>query len=352
MAKFCTRCGRPLAEGEVCNCQGGASGDNAGPGFLDDRQGGTGFSTPIDKQAAAGFLESMKNRMGLGDEELNKIDAFEKGKRIVPDCVRANEGEVHVKQYTVATLRNRILGIPYTKAIGRIQVTNKRVIFRAPGRCVAGRTTLQHEFAIDELAGIEARREYVVNLWDLLIGLIVVLFGGGVLMWMINVTCYDSMVRGRIVGPVMLAILFGLAGCVPFFLVKKKWLLKLLCEGASLLPLLMVGALARYWSRFWGGFLWFLGFFSLVITIFTLVVYVIRPNLVLLIKTKSATEAIDIKRRKRSVGFWNSGEKDDHTGYAEILPEEDAERCIREINAMINDIQKLGDFGIEKWQQK
>ena len=45
-------------------------------------------------------------------------------------------------------------------------------------------------------------------------------------------------------------------------------------------------------------------------------------------------------------------EKDDHTGYTEIWPEPDAEPSIREIGAMINDIQKLGDFGVEKWKQK
>lgn len=407
MAKFCTRCGRPLAEGEVCNCQTGSAGAGSSTGagsyaasdsFMNTDQFGNGnhftnannygntnnfessgnyanttgtygsgntgntggFTSPIDAKAAAGFIESMKNRMGLGDEELNKTDAFEKGKQIIPDCVRPNEGEISVKQYTIATLRNRILGIPYTKAIGRMQVTNKRVIFRAPGRCLAGRTTLQHEFAIDELAGIEARREYVVNMWDLLIGLIVTMFGGGLIMALINATCYDAMMRGKIAGGVVLALLFGIAGCVPFFLVRKKWLLKLLCEGVSLFPLFLIGTIARYRSKFLGGFLIFLGVIALAITIFTLIVYVIKPNLVLLVKTKSATEAIDIKRRKRTVGLFgwlfggrgNSEEKDDHTGYAEILPADDAEKCIREINAMINDIQKLGDFGIEKWQEK
>lgn len=39
-------------------------------------------------------------------------------------------------------------------------------------------------------------------------------------------------------------------------------------------------------------------------------------------------------------------------GFNEILPENDAEKCIREISAMISDIQKLGDFGIEKWRVK
>lgn len=339
MAKFCTRCGKPLQEGEICSCSAN--------------------STPmpkIDTTSAKGFLESMKNRMGIGDPELNKDDAFEKGKQIIPDCVRSNESEIPVKQYTVATLRNRILCIPYTKAIGRMQVTNKRVIFRAPGRCLSGRTTLQHEFAIDEIAGLEARREYVFNFWDLLIGIIVMLISGCIITALINSMTTSNRYEVNIAGPVILSILFGIAGCIPFFMLKKKWLLKLLCEGCSCIPLLSVGLTISAFSGyiggagFWGGFLVFLGIISLLIALFTLIVYCIRPNLVLLIKTKSANEAIDIKRKKTGL-FASKADNQDHTGYKEVLPADDAEKCIREINAMINDIQKLGDFGIEKWKK-
>lgn len=344
MAKFCTRCGKPIEEGEICSCS-------------------ANYVSKIDTSSAKGFFESMKNRMGIGDPELNKGDAFESGKQIIPDCVKSNESEIPVKQYTVATLRNRIFGIPYTKAIGRMQVTNKRVIFRAPGRCLAGRTTLQHEFAIDEIAGVEARREYVFNIWDLIIGLIVTLFGGGVITGLITLLCGDSISNGKPAGAIILTLLFGIAGCIPFFMIKKKWLLKLLCLGGSFLPLFSVGqtlsAVSKYTrylsesaassgggSGFLGGLFTFLAIISFLLTVFTWFVYSIRPNLVLLIKTKAANEAIDIRRKK----VRPFSDKDEHTGYMEVLPADDAEKCIREIDAMINDIQKLGDFGIEKWK--
>lgn len=335
MANFCSRCGKPLADGETCSCAGQA------PVFNVD--------------SAKGYVESMKNRMGIGDPELNKGDAFEKDKLIIPDCVKANEGEIPVKQYKVATLQNRILGIPYTKAVGRMQVTNKRVIFRAPGRCLAGRTTLQHEFAIDELAGVEARREYVFNGWDLIIGLIVAVLGGSIITALINAMCSSGIREGETAGAIILTLLLGVAGCVPFFMIKKKWLLKLLCLGGSFMPMLSIGGtvsqIGKYTdsgaSEFFGGFLTFLGFISLIFALFTLFIYAIKPNLVLLIKTKSASEAIDIKRKKIALF---GGKEEEHTGYTEVIPAEDAERCIREIDAMINDIQKLGDFGIEKWK--
>lgn len=324
MAKFCTRCGKPIEEGQICSCSANSI-------------------SKIDTSSAKGFFESMKNRMGIGDPELNKGDAFESGKQIIPDCIKSNESEIPVKQYTVATLRNRIFGIPYTKAIGRLQVTNKRVVFRAPGRCLAGRTTLQHEFAIDEIAGIEARREYVFNIWDFILGDIVTSLGGAIITTLINLLCSHSLS-----GTIILTLLFGIAGCVPFFMLKKKWLLKLLCLGGSFVPLVSIGGTLGGLgvARFFGGLFLFLGVIAFLLTLFTWFVYSIRPNLVLLIKTKAANEAIDIRRKKVRL----FGDKAEHTGYSEVIPADDAEKCIREIDAMINDIQKLGDFGIEKWK--
>lgn len=321
MAKFCTSCGNPLGENETCSCSKTVK-------FKE-------MTEKIDLASTKGFFEKLKNRMGIGDPDLNKGDAFESNKQIVPECVKANESEIPVKQYKIATLRNRILGISYTKAIGRLQVTNKRVIFRAPGRCLAGRTTLQHEFTIDEIAGIEARREYVFSVWDWFIAFIVWMLGAVIPVFILD--SLDSNVAATII-----AILFGVAGCVPFFMLKKKWLLKLFCLGASCLPL--IGSSS--------GFLMFLGLFPFAFSVILFIIFAVKPNLVMVIKTKGSTEAIDIKRKKSGFLFFGGkNENEDHTGFKEIIPEDDAEKSIREIGALINDIQKLGDFGIEKWKK-
>ena len=403
MARFCGQCGRPLAEGENCYCTGyapiptpaptpaptyapiptPAPAPAPAPAYApiptpapapapapayqpapapvytpapepvytpapEQVYAPAPEPTPAPAAPAApkrGFWESFKNRIGIGNPELNEGDAFETDKKIIPDCVNANEGEIPVKQYEVARLRNRILGIPYARAVGRIQVTNKRVIFRAPGRCLAGRTTLQHEFAIDEIAGIEARREYVANLGDLLLGLIVSGAGALVMTLMLNFICRETR---DIAWFILLPLFFCTGGFVPFFLVKKKWLLKLLCLGGTCLPFTYFGILASQiegFAAFCGFNMLLLALIALAMLLFCLFLYAIRPNLVLVIKNKGAHEAIDIKRTKISLG----GKAEEHTGYMEVLPCDDAERCIREIDAMINDIQKLGDFGIEKW---
>lgn len=335
MARFCTQCGRPLQDGEVCHCtekqrKPEQTVVNKMSEFKDRAVSGS-FSSKS-------FLETIKNHMGIGNPELNKGDAFERGKQIIPDCVKSNESEISIRQYHIATLKKRILGIPYAKAVGRLQVTNQRVIFRAPGRSIAGRTTLQHEFSINEVAGLEARREHTFALWALLAGVILIAVGAAVssalltMMLALEIHSGDMLLTGKVgFGTLFFAFLIGAAGCIPFFLLKKKWPIKLLCLGVSIQifnGIQMIGS----------GFFLVLFLIVLVLTLFTLIVYCIRPNLVLLIKTKSTSLAVDIQKG--------------HTGFNEILPEDDAEKCIREISAMISDIQKLGDFGIEKWRVK
>lgn len=429
MAKFCTKCGRPLLEGQMCSCQqtatpnfsqstgfnGGFGGNynpnpNPNPNPVPPTDSATGFGQNqnfgnnqgfgqnqnfnggfnpgpnpnpparrcpncgrelvagracvctqqrANAQAVSVNVDSLKdiwvnvkNHMGIGDPETNATDAYEKDKKIVPDIIKPNDKEVPVKQFQVAKLRNRLFGIPYMKAIGRIQVTNKRVIFRAPGKCVAGKTAISHEFAIDEIAGIESRREFVFNIWDLMFGVLFALVAGALLTWFDGVILKES--KSYLL-TAFVAFFLGLAGCVPFALLHKKWWLKVMCLGGTTMSLFTVAGFAEYFNYEWLGVLLSLfGWVTLVLGLISLFFHTIKPNLVLMIKTKAATQAIDISRKKENIVaalLKGGAQNEEHTGYAEVLPEADAEKSIREIGAIINDIQKLGDFGIEKWKE-
>lgn len=373
MSKFCKYCGRPLGDNEICSCTGvnpdvqTVEGYSAQPAYYN-----TGYQTNIPgaQQNVIGFWENIKNRIGIGNPELNHGDVFERGKKIVPDCISASEGEVPVKQYTVAKLRSRILGIPYRTALGSLQVTNKRVIFRAPGKCIAGRTTLQQDFAIDEIAGIEARREYAFNFWDFLLAIFVHLLGGliaGIIINLIGNGFYSR--SDDAIWFVFMSAAIGIGCYFAFFRMFKKWLLKVLCLGAGLSALVSMGIILErcgvreyydwysgsYYSEgsefysIWSVFCYIAAVAVWVLLIVSIFIYCIRPNLVLSIKTKSAIDAIVIKRQAVKINQLVGG---DHTGYTEILPEKDAESSIRELSAIIGDIQKLGDFGIEKWKEQ
>lgn len=342
MAKYCTRCGKPLEE---CTCNRTSTNTNA---------------TDL-LQANMSGLAKLKTRMGIGEPETNAVPNYERGMKIIPDCVKPSEGEIPVKQYTVAELRNRLLGITIGKAEGRIEVTNKRVIFRALGKCISGRMTLQEEFAIDEIAGIEVRREFTTTVIDFLIGLIISTIGTAV---GLAITSYISSTAPRVI----VALLFGIAALVPFFLLYRKWGLKLLLSGLSFGLLAGgTGAFGRYGmasllNGMFGGSRSEMivpilvciipAIVALGVLIANLFLYAIRPNLVLVIKTKSSSEAIDIQRKKTGLlGFLFNNDTKEHTGYTEVLPMRNVEFSIRELGAIISDIQKFGDFGIEKWQE-
>lgn len=76
--------------------------------------------------------------------------------------------------------------------------------------------------------------------------------------------------------------------------------------------------------------------------------------MVLMLKAKGASSfAINIRRGggvKRLIKRSSDAEQDNHTGFSEILPLKDTEKCIRELGAIINDIQKMGDYAVEKWK--
>lgn len=318
---YCTKCGREIKDGEICECvQKGAE---------------------IDTSSAKAFFVSMKNRMGIGVPEKNETDCYERGQNIVPINVKPSDGEVPVKQYDVAVLRTRL---KFQRAEGRLQVTNKRLIFRATGRSVGGRTTLQHEFAIDELAGIEAKRDYKFSILDFLFGLMLI-----AAIFYIAIFAIAPIYRSVSAIAVILALLIGGISCYYFFSAYKKFLTKLLLlsVGLGCIGTIHIAKQAAYQSN------WFwltLVIFMSLLTLVDLFVFSFKPNLVLSVKNKGALGAVDIRRKEKGLpGAGNPHGGD--TGYSEVLPTEQTETAIREINAMITDIQKLGDFGIEKWKK-
>jgi len=373
----------------------------------------------------------MKNRMGIGDVERNATDCYERGQLVIPDNVKPTEGEIPVKQYNIATLRSFF---KFERAEGRIQVTNKRLIFRAPGRAIGGRTTLQHEYSVDEIAGIEAVKNLRFSLLHLIGGSILLSLGSVVgsfmTMWVI----------GMAVGlGVILGLLFATAGVISFFMIPKEFKLKLVILGISSSGLTMLLSVIPFLSQFIIIILVFVLVVIGLITLYGQFLFFMRPNLVISIKNKmgSGQGPIDIRRNDKlnrlmgvialllyvpvslvvgmivpamtfafmfddlldlSVGIgdlfdygggmFDSGggilsgillggvlgmvlliilvviiviimavllSRDNSngadTGFAEVTPTDEAEGAIREIGAIIKDIQTLGDLGLEKWMK-
>ena len=489
MANFCKKCGAQLIEGQACpKCAGNSV---PMPSVANIPPATSEHKTAADPQSSLKkFLLSLKNRLGIGDPENDGSGIYERGMLITPDSIRSNEGEIPVRQYNVAVLRTRL---KFMRAEGRMQVTNKRLLFRATGRSVRGRTTLQHEFAIDDIAGIEARRYFRLSFFDFFCGLALaaiffytffVIFGlpgnkalSGVTEAESNIrrardyvsssqsqvnnareavaraqeavaaakknvtdaqeafdkarsqanqsasyynyyerqlsdmtrrlservtqleerenqltnAQYELSVAERqlaeaeeklpgtkiLFAIVMIFInLFGIAVTIPIFKMifksYKKFWIKLMLAGASCGIIgsvyIIIGPIRKgfplsgyndYVAMFTTLF-----FFSAILTIFTLIICLVLiflvaflPDLIINIKTKagvSGTGSIEIRRQKLagilSFLFGMSSAKGEYTGYSDVMPTAETESAIREIGAIINDVQKLGDFGIEKWK--
>jgi len=293
----------------------------------------------------------------------NDTDLYERGKKIMPECVvPANKIEAPVRQYDLAILRTRL---KFMRAEGRLQVTNQRVLFRATGRALTGRTTLQHSFSLSDIAGVEARKDNRFSILSFLGGALISLVVAAIFGVICLVAGSSSMV---------LALIIGIGGLVPFFVMKKHYFIKLICCAASFGSLAMSGLfyniqgigglissavsgavgdiLGSYGGYgdygFGGGFspagpiLSLLSIVSLIIGILALILFSIKPNFVFAIKTKGANGAVEIRRKNL---------RNEYTGFSEVLPGKDADRAIKEVNAMIQDINTRGIEAIEDWKE-
>jgi hypothetical protein len=292
------------------------------------------------------ILSPLKKRIGLEEPDESEDKLYERGKKIVPDCIETYPNEIPVKQYDIAILETKLTGM---RAEGRLQVTNQRVIFRAAGSSLLGKTLIQHSFALSEVGGVETRRDVQLGIANIIIGLLSALVVGGVF------ALFSRLIYGSsAVGGVVFALFLGIVGLMPFFMVKKQFFIKLLCCGASLGSLLgaylVMSTLSGRWGSTGSGFN--VAQLSPVIAIFmvisgllgvvALILSAIRPNFVFVIKTKGAAGVVEIRRKSL---------KEEYTGYEEVLPGKDADKAVREINAMIHDITSTVG-GIDKWIEK
>lgn len=385
MAKFCNQCGRKLEDGEVCQCQqnagagqhmnyqqnyssqgkSNAQSTNGQPNYGNQNNGNSqsyygqpnyggqnngnfqssgqpnysgqsGFQQANRTQNAAGQRDEtvtistedwipLRKLIGIGESDNNDIQGcFERGKRIVPDLIAACEQEVPIKQYNICNARSRLRGLWQE---GKIQVTNKRILFRLSGRSWIGKAMSHVEFTIDEVAGVSLSNGVRFGLWDFLLGLVISMFAVAL-----------GSAFGKI--PALLAYVLGIALAIPFFAFKKKYFIKALClavgEGALMLSSMRMAFQHPYVARF--GI--FLEVVILVLFIVALFLFALKPSLSISVMTKCASdEPIYIWSRQSLVSVM------------EILPGEDADIAIEELGSMIMDIQKFGDFGIKKWKE-
>lgn len=358
VAKYCNQCGRLLNEGEICQCKkikyqsdekmkenGWEQGNQAEP----EKEAEKGYAKEMAKEAAKEAAKELvketiqrrtsgmqadfdgvstedwvpfRKLLGLGDSDKNDTrGCFERGKRIVPDLIAPAKGEIPVRQYHVCNVRARAKGLWQE---GRVQVTNKRVLCRLSGRSFIGREQKHMEFQLDQIAGISLVNGTRFSVGDLIFGLLLSM----IMIWI-------GTFFGRL--PVFLAYVLAVASAAPFFMLKKKFFVKILSLSAGIGS--AVWAMNMTYSEFAQKLGLFLSLILLILVACSIALFSMKPGLSFTVTTKcdSAVPVSVVGGRRISFN-------------AEILPGDDAEKMGREIGSMIEDLQKYGDEALKKWK--
>lgn len=280
------------------------------------------------------------------------------------DLLRENispaEAESSVRTYVCTYYKSRLLGL---EATGYLAVTNKRVIFQAAGTSNAGSSVIQSEVPIEDVSGISSYKGTYFSIGHLLAAFVVSVVGGALLNAV--VTLLTALLKDTdMVVPWIAAVL---AVIVSFFLPRKAlWRPVLASMSAFAFALSGVGSypldtLSLFTQSFNSDTLSFftqsdqsgtsyiaflLSFAVGIYALFCYFWYARRPTITLAVHSKGGSSTpISIS------GASGLGIFDIAAGKAlNAEPAQDAEPMLKELGAVILDIQKMGDFGIEKWQ--
>jgi len=320
MAK-CEYCGRELADGEVCGCtQSGAAQQVDWKNY---------FQLTLSKDA----LENAKKTLNTIRENLSENDftqgtggPYENNMQITNECVVPTEQEIPVRQYNIAKLRTPL----WKKAYGRLQVTNKRVLFRATGKSLAGPIEIENEFSLEEIGGVEIKSDYRFNF------LMFLLSTWSISACMAVFYLFASLIkRSESIVPLsILSVVISLVSIAVLVLVHSKtW--KSALAGCASVAWNLLGSVVGI--KFW----MFLGELFALVGIVMWILSALVDDLHIQLKIKGAHDAIEIGRKLR---------KDERSGFSVVQPWKDTGIAIRELGALIDDVKRLGNAGIKKWK--
>ena len=272
---------------------------------------------------------------------------------IIPHSMTSNDGEIPVKQFNLTTLRNLVFGfIPTGKAAGKLLITNKRVIFSAKGFDFNGSTNYQQEFTISEIGGVKFRKSYAFKFLRFLFIFFITSLVVGTLA-AIFFEIFDGE-AGRKFLSLLSTISVIAAGFILFFPGINRWLkllavavsMSLSAEGIDLIgnPLASV-----YYGGSGGELTVILTIVKFILLIIAIISVSKLPDMEIYVATKGGGEAVMVKADKKGIPLIKPDE--DNCGYSYVLPARDTEIALREVGAIIDDIQVLGDYGVEKWKQ-
>jgi len=304
---FCTNCGTQLLEGQACEC-------------TEVKQ----FCTDCGAKIYGGLPCACNEEPVQDPGDDHFADEFT------------------VRQYNIAVLCNWLRA---AGANGDLQVTNKRVIFKAEGIGAKARTTAYRELALSEIVGVDAVISRRFSIPHFVIGLLTiaaaavliaaVVFMGGWAVTTLFVSrppvheflrqSYEQFAESRVVDTSRLSLILGLVagfgGAVLYFVLRRKYWLQVIMLGASVGAFLVVGMTGN-------AFAYVLLGASVILNMYGLVMFARLPDLAVSFYGRGGAY-VDILRTKGR----------GRVGYAESAPTAEAEAAICELGEVIAGIQ-------------
>ncbi|MCR5485806.1 MAG: hypothetical protein K6F09_09455 [Clostridiales bacterium] len=336
MAKFCTKCGKPLEE---CTCQQ----RQPQPAPQPQRRGKfcTKCGKPLelctcqkiaDKGSGKHIGDAVKDFFGFSESDVTeKEDYCEIGKKIIPDFAAPCEGEFPIKQYEVGRIRRRS---NLSRGFCRIMVTNRRIIQRTVGRSIIGKDIQYQEFDINDIAGLTFKRGKQFSFGDFILVLVVsaVCYGLGSLLGLIGAKM--SAVVALVFGIIFALLAIGAWAYFKFFRRQTSNVL-FACAFAF-----AAGTLSSSLTNYG---------FAIALTCIVGIMYLyywirssLLPSISIIVRTRfyadSAAQITSTLKRASDIKLG-----------AVVLPGKDTEKALKEMGALILDLQLHGDRAINKW---
>ncbi len=271
------------------------------------------------------------------------------------------DGERPVKQYRFMKMSLPIIGY---KADASIQVTNKRILYHAIGTTVfGGKEESYSEFSIDDVSGISIERSTSLNIPILLVFLLI-----NIILFPVNLIFTAIGVRSALSGVDLsiIPIIFSIAAFIGAIVLCKKKYYSFSHIVNSVGQNIAVGGMIAWFARNSSsiGYSLFgdsggssgtvsavlLGLIILCLGVVgwvTLIMALFKKNISVVVTSKSgASNAIDCSSNKSWLFGMNNLKPLIYFFETEEFPVMEAE-----LGAMVSDIQKMGDYGIEKWSR-
>jgi len=266
---------------------------------------------------------------------------------LIQNNITPADGEQSVRTYCCTYYKSKMLGI---ETNGYLGVTNKRVIFQALSTSNAGNSVIQSEVPVADVSGISSYKGIYFSILHLLGALLLTSVFASITSALLGLIAFtiESFTAFQVIG-----WLVAIGALVGTFLVPVKSIWRPVLAGVSMASFIVLGG-GNIGFSFFGGIdvsgSWQFILAALVL-IYVLVCafwYARRPTFSLEVNSKGgASTPINIAS-STGIGLLSiSAEKS-----LNAEPAQDADIMLKELGALILDIQMLGDYGITKWTRQ